>query len=75
MKKFEKIISCYKNKHNRKIGTELETEELDEVITGYLELAKQEKGEFSLDPKVQLHMAINTMFGTWKTTRAETYMR
>ncbi|KAA6385814.1 MAG: Pyruvate phosphate dikinase [Streblomastix strix] len=73
--KFEKVLSGVKSKYNRKLDTELVTEELDEVITAYLELVKKEKGDFPLDPKVQLRMAIDAVFGSWNNPRAITYRR
>ena len=41
---FEKVLSAVKAKYGRKLDMELTTEELDEVIAGYLDLVKRLKG-------------------------------
>lgn len=72
---FEKVLSGVKEKHGRKLDTELTTEELDEVIAGYLELIKKERGEFPTDPRKQLRMAIDAVFSSWDNPRAIAYRK
>ncbi|KAK2964688.1 Pyruvate phosphate dikinase [Blattamonas nauphoetae] len=73
--KFEKVLASVKSKHSRVLDTDLTTEELDEVIVGYQDLVRKEKGEFPTDPRVQLRMAIDAVFGSWSNPRAVTYRR
>jgi len=72
--KFEKIIQGVKDKVKVKLDTELKTQDLKEIIAGYKELIKKEKGhEFPQDVQEQLKQAIHAVFGSWNNPRAITY--
>jgi pyruvate,orthophosphate dikinase len=65
------LIKKYKATHD----TDLSAEQLDEVSAKYLELVKKLKGEFPVDPKIQLRMAIDAVFSSWDNPRAITYRK
>ncbi|KAH7818005.1 pyruvate phosphate dikinase 2 (PPDK2) [Monocercomonoides exilis] len=73
--KFEKELNTIKNKHGKKLDTDLTTEELDEVIVAYRALIQKERGEFPTDPKKQLRMAIDAVFSSWMNPRAIAYRK
>ena len=71
---FEKVLSGVKSKVGAKLDTELKTEDLKEVITGYKKLITEKKGhEFPQDVQEQLKQAIHAVFGSWNNPRAITY--
>ena len=71
---FEKVLQGVKNKVGVKLDTELKTEDLKEVITGYKKLINEKKGhEFPQDVQEQLKQAIHAVFGSWNNPRAITY--
>ena len=71
---FEKVLQGVKDKVNVKLDTELKTEDLKEVITGYKKLINDKKGhEFPQDVQEQLKQAIHAVFGSWNNPRAITY--
>ena len=72
--KFEAIIDEVKSHRGIKQDTELNVEELKEIVTKYKALYKKEKGEdFPQDPKVQMWGAIGAVFGSWMNPRAIKY--
>jgi pyruvate,orthophosphate dikinase len=74
--KFEEILE--KKKHTRGIqsDTELNAQDLKEIIEGYKALIRKEVGkEFPQNVKEQLMMAVNAVFGSWNNSRAITYRR
>ena len=72
--KFEAIIDEVKSHRGIKEDTELNTDELKEIVTKYKKLYKKEKGEdFPQDPKVQMWGAIGAVFGSWMNPRAIKY--
>ncbi len=74
--KFEAVLHGVKEKKKVKLDTELKTEDLKEVIAGYKALVKAEKGkEFPQDPKEQLKMSIEAVFGSWNNDRAILYRK
>ena len=71
---FEKVLQSVKTKVGVKLDTELKTEDLKEVITGYKKLITEKKGhEFPQDVQEQLKQAIHAVFGSWNNPRAITY--
>lgn len=73
---FDAILEDEKNKHGYKFDTELQAEDLQNVIARYKELYKeQQKEEFPQDPKVQLMEAIKAVFRSWDNPRANSYRR
>lgn len=74
--KFEKILDEVKEENNAKFDTDLNAENLKEVVRRFKKLYKQEKGvEFPQDPKVQLMEAVKAVFRSWDNPRAIVYRR
>ncbi|MDE5899298.1 MAG: pyruvate, phosphate dikinase [Treponemataceae bacterium] len=72
--KFEEIIAEVKSHRGVKQDTELNTEELQEIVSKYKVLYKNEKGEdFPQNPKDQMWAAIGAVFGSWMNPRAIKY--
>jgi pyruvate,orthophosphate dikinase len=72
--KFEHVISSVKAKKGIKEDTQMSAEDWQEVVKGYKEIYKIEKGkEFPEDPQVQLKGAIDAVFGSWNNPRAIIY--
>lgn len=82
--KFEHILQNAKNSIATRVGkpakevkdTDLNVEDLKEVVVKYKEMYKKEMGEeFPEDPKVQLWHAIDAVFRSWNNPRAEAYRK
>ena len=74
--KFEKIIDELKAEKGVKLDTELDANDLKEMIVRYKALYKAEKGEdFPQDPIYQLMEAVKAVFRSWDNPRAITYRR
>lgn len=82
--KFEHILQNAKNSIATRVGkpakevkdTDLNVNDLKEVVVKYKEMYKEEKGEdFPEDPKVQLWHAIEAVFRSWNNPRAEAYRK
>ncbi len=74
--KFEHILDAVKEEKGVKYDTELDADDLKEVIARYKKLFKAEKGiDFPQDPKVQLIEAIKAVFRSWENPRANVYRR
>lgn len=72
--KFEKVLETQKKKKGVTLDTELDTDDLKEVVKQYKKLYKEETGEdFPQEPKEQLWKAINAVFGSWNNERAIKY--
>lgn len=75
-KDFEEILEKQKHARNIKIDTDLNVNDLKQIITNYRNLIKKKKGrDFPQDVREQLKMAINAVFGSWNNPRAITYRR
>ncbi|MBR6696791.1 MAG: pyruvate, phosphate dikinase [Lachnospiraceae bacterium] len=75
-KKFEAILDEFKEKKGVKFDTDLDANDLAEIIKAYKALYKAEKGEdFPQDPKVQLMEAVKAVFRSWDNPRAIVYRR
>lgn len=73
---FEELLDKKKKKLGVKLDTELDAKALKELVAEYKRLIKKEKKiDFPEDPKEQLRMAINAVFGSWNNPRAITYRR
>lgn len=71
---YDVIFDGQKEKKGVKFDTELNTDDLKEVIAGYKELYRKEIGsDFPQDPKEQLMEAIKAVFRSWNTERAILY--
>jgi len=72
--KFEHVINSVKAKKGIKEDTAMSAEDWKEVVVGYKNIYKIEKGhEFPSDPKEQLMGSINAVFGSWNNPRANIY--
>ncbi|TXJ59273.1 pyruvate, phosphate dikinase [Brachyspira aalborgi] len=82
--KFEEILDNAKHSIATRVGkpakevkdTDLNVDDLKEVVDKYKEMYKREMGEdFPEDPKDQLWHAINAVFRSWNNPRAEAYRK
>ncbi len=74
--KFEHKIEEMKKKKGVEKDTDLEAEDMKELVGIFKEVYKNETGEdFPNDPLVQLRKSINAVFGSWNNPRAITYRR
>ena len=82
--KFEEILDNAKHSIATRVGkpakevkdTDLNVDDLKEVVDKYKEMYKREMGEdFPEDPKIQLWHAINAVFRSWNNPRAEAYRK
>ncbi|SNX55257.1 pyruvate, phosphate dikinase [Thermoanaerobacterium sp. RBIITD] len=74
--KFEAILDAVKEENGAKYDTDLNAENLKEVVKRYKELYKKEMGvDFPQDPKVQLLEAVKAVFRSWDNPRAIVYRR
>ncbi len=73
---FEKIIDAMKEKKGVKLDTELDADDMKELVKEFKAYYKQAKGsEFPQDPKEQLMAAILAVFRSWDNPRAIYYRR
>ncbi len=72
--KFEEVLQAKKDKKNVKFDTELTAQDLKELVEDYKKIIKKAKGRsFPQDPKEQLSMSIDAVFGSWNNKRAISY--
>lgn len=75
-KKWDAILDGAKHTKGTKLDTDLDANDLIEVVRQYKELYKNELGEdFPQDPYKQLDLAIKAVFGSWMGKRAVDYRR
>ena len=73
---FENLIDEAKEAKGVKYDTDLDENDLKELVVKYKELYKKEKGEeFPQDPTAQLTEAITAVFRSWDNPRAIVYRR
>lgn len=73
---FDKILNKQKEKRNIESDTDLNTDDLKEIVKEYKAIYKKYIGEdFPQDPKVQLFNAVRAVFMSWNTPRAKTYRK
>jgi pyruvate,orthophosphate dikinase len=71
---FEEILERKKKTKGKHFDTELDINDLREIISEYKIMIKKEKGtDFPSNVKEQLKMAVNAVFGSWNNQRAITY--
>ncbi|KAB3547267.1 MAG: pyruvate, phosphate dikinase, partial [ANME-2 cluster archaeon] len=71
---FEQILEEKKRSRGVTMDTELDSDDLKDLVSRYKELVEKETGRaFPDDPKEQLRMTIDAVFESWNTDRAETY--
>ena len=72
--KFEKALQAKKDKKKAKFDTDLDAQDLKELVEDYKKIIKESKGKsFPQDPREQLKMAIDAVFGSWNNKRAISY--
>jgi pyruvate,orthophosphate dikinase len=72
--RFEKAIQARKDKKKVKYDTELNAEDLKGLVGDYKKIIKKAKGKsFPQDPRDQLKMSIDAVFGSWNNKRAISY--
>ena len=74
--KFEAILDAAKEAKGVQMDTELDADDLKNVVVKYKELYKKEMGvDFPQDAKVQLMEAVKAVFRSWDNPRAIVYRR
>ncbi|WP_010292570.1 pyruvate, phosphate dikinase [Clostridium senegalense] len=75
-KLFENIMDEKKNEKSVKLDTELNADDLKELVIKFKELYKKEiNEEFPIEPKKQLIQSITAVFRSWNNPRAIVYRR
>ena len=73
---FERVLDEIKESKGAKYDTDLNAEDMKEVVVRFKEIYKEKKGvEFPQDPKEQLMEAIKAVFRSWDNPRAIYYRR
>ena len=73
---FENAIDEMKEQRGVKLDTELNAEDLKELVNKFKVIYKENKGiEFPQEPRVQLIEAVKAVFRSWNNARAITYRR
>ena len=73
---FERVLDEIKESKGAKYDTDLNAEDMKEIVVRFKEIYKEKKGvEFPQDPKVQLMEAIKAVFRSWDNPRAIYYRR
>ncbi len=73
---FEKLIDVKKAQKGVSLDTELDTDDLKDLVAQYKAMYKMEIGsEFPTDPKAQLIEAVKAVFRSWDNPRANVYRR
>ena len=74
--KYERIIDEVKESKGVKLDTELDVEDLKQLVKKFKAFYKSElKTEFPTDPKIQLLEAVKAVFRSWDNPRAIVYRR
>lgn len=74
--KFESALDAQKAKKGVHFDTELDADDLKEVVEAYKHVVIRETGkEFPTDPVDQLLLAVEAVFGSWNNQRAIIYRR
>ena len=72
--KFEEALQAKKDSKGVQFDTELSGEDLKSLVEDYKKIIKDSKGKsFPEDPREQLRMSIDAVFGSWNNKRAITY--
>jgi pyruvate,orthophosphate dikinase len=73
---FEKIMDELKHAKGVKLDTELNTDDLKELVNRFKKAVKERTGhDFPEDPYEQMWQAIGAVFGSWNNERAIVYRR
>lgn len=74
--KFESVLEAQKAKRGVHFDTELDADDLREVVEAYKNVVRRETGkDFPSDPMEQLILAVQAVFGSWNNQRAIVYRR
>ena len=74
--KFEETLSEIKKEKGAKSDTDLNADDLKELVEKYKEIVREEKGkDFPKNPFEQLKYSIEAVFGSWNNPRAITYRK
>ncbi len=74
--RFERIIDDMKEKKGVKMDTELDVNDLKEMVVKFKDFYKEElKKDFPQQPKEQLMEAVKAVFRSWDNPRAQVYRR
>lgn len=73
---FEEVLENFKEAKGAENDTDLEADDLKELIKKYKKVVKEEKGfDFPQDPIKQLELATKAVFDSWNARRAIDYRR
>ena len=73
---FEEVLNTFKKEKNTKADTDLNAEDLKELVKKYKAVIKKEKGiDFPQEPLEQMKLATEAVFGSWNGKRAIDYRR
>src|SRR5689334_7723099 len=73
---FEEILDDHKDRNGYTLDTDLNADDLEELVGRYKRRVEEERGEpFPQAPDAQLWGAIGAVFGSWMNQRAITYRR
>jgi pyruvate,orthophosphate dikinase len=73
---FEEILDDHKDRKGYTLDTDLNADDLEELIGRYKTRVQEEFGKpFPQDPNAQLWGAVGAVFGSWMNQRAITYRR
>ena len=73
---FEKIIDAKKAERGVKLDTELDADDMKDLVARFKALYKEKMGsDFPTEPKVQLMEAVKAVFRSWDNPRANVYRR
>ena len=73
---FEEVLNSFKKEKNTKADTDLNAEDLKELVKKYKAVIKKEKGiDFPQEPLEQMKLATEAVFGSWNGKRAIDYRR
>ncbi len=71
---FESVLEQFKHREGVKEDTDLQAETLKDLVRAYKAMILRELGiDFPEDPVIQLKMAVEAVFSSWKNPRAVTY--
>jgi len=74
--KFERALQKLKDEKDVELDTQLEVDDLKELVNRYKRVYKNNTGEdFPQDPDDQLRLSINGVFGSWNAKRAIKYRK
>jgi pyruvate,orthophosphate dikinase len=74
-RKFDEVIEGKKNKLNLQNDFELGERDWREIVTEFKRIIKSAGKDLPSDPYVQLRLAVNAVFDSWKNERAVVYRK